>query len=368
MKSSYVIAGILALAVGGWIASGQFDGNAAEGDGKAESAATDVPAAEAKPVKVRVRLIQGQQRVNELVLFGRTEADRKVDMRAETAGSVSEILVKKGDAVKEGQILLRLAMEDRPARLKQAEALVQQRQIAYDAAIALSEKNYRSKVKLAEEKANLEAAKAALENIRTDIGHTRIRAPFAGVIDDLPLEIGDYVKVGDQAVRLIDLDPILVVGEVAERDVQRVRPGAVAHARLVTGQEVAGTVRFVSKMGTQSTRTFRVEVAVENPGGEIAEGLTAELRLPLSTVIAHLVSPAVLTLDDNGTVGVKTVDDQDTVRFHAVELVADTSEGIWLKGLPEAARVITVGQEFVSAGQKVVPVPETAIPGKVPAS
>jgi len=368
MRTSYIIAAALTLAVGGWIASGQMGGNVAVSDEDAQQMQTQSAPQEAKPIKVRVRTVQGQQRANELVLFGRTEAERMVDMRAETKGRVSEILVKKGEKVKKGQTLLRLALEDRPAKLKQAEALVKQRKIAYDAAMKLSKKNYRSKVKLAEEKANLEAARASLENIRTDIGHTRFRAPFAGVVDALPLEIGDYVKVGDHAGRVVDLDPILIVGEVAERDVHRVRPGSVAHARLVTGQEVAGTVRFVSKMGTQETRTFRVEVAFDNPGGAVAEGLTAELRLPLATVTALLLSPAVLTLDRDGVVGVKTVDADDVVRFHAVELIADTAEGIWLKGLPTAARVITVGQEFVTVGQKVLPMPESAIAAKVPAS
>ena len=75
--------------------------------------------------------------------------------------------------------------------------------------------------------------------------------------------------------------------------------------------------------------------------------------MPAGEELAHLISPAVLTLDDAGAVGVKVVDSEDRVRFHAVNIIADTSEGVWLAGLPAKIRLITVGQEYVRDGQLV---------------
>jgi len=358
MKRSYLVAALMAVAATGWILSGQVGGKAQAPDAKPVAAPGERPVPQ-----VRVRALRAEDRPNELRLFGRTEAERAVALRNETHGRVAALVAEKGKPVAKGDVILRLAIDDRKARLAEAKAVVAQYKIAYDAAEQLSEKKFRSRVKVAEAKAELEAAKAKLANIRLDIERVTIRAPFAGVVDDLPVEVGDYAAIGTVVARLIDLDPILVVGEVGERDVARIPVGGPAAVRLTTGEEVVGTVRYVSKTGHQATRTFRVEVAVANPGGAIAEGLTTELRLPLGRVLAHRVSPAVLTLSDEGVVGVKVVDAGNRVRFHPVSLIADTPEGIWLAGLPADVTLITVGQEFVRAGQRVVPVPETGVGG-----
>jgi multidrug efflux system membrane fusion protein len=355
MRRSYLIAAALGLGVAGWVLSGQLDG--ADSPRQPLSAAMETQTAAALP-RVRVRAFSARETVNELVLFGRTEAERQVDIKAQTTGRVVAVGAAKGQTLRRGSVIVRLALDDRQARLEEARARFDHERIAFDAARRLSLKEFRSKVQLAEAKAKLEAAKAALARIQTDIAHTVIGAPFAGVLDNRPAEIGDYVAVGVVVARIVDLDPILVVGSVSERDVARIDVGAKAWARLVTGQRLEGRVRYVSRMGDDATRTFRVEVAVANPGAAVAEGLTAELRLPTARVRAHRVSPAVLTLSDQGVVGVKAVDAGGRVVFHPVRLIADGPEGAWLVGLPENVTLITVGHEFVRPGQRVRPEPD----------
>ena len=354
MRRSYVIASALAIGVAGWILSGQLDG--------ADAPRPPLQVEEARTVpplpRVRVRTFTARETVNELVLFGRTEAERRVDLKAETMGRVVAVGAIKGQTLDKGDVIVRLALDDRQARLDEARARLEHERIAFDAARRLSLKEFRSKVQLAEAKAKLGAGKAALARIQTDIDRTVIRAPFAGVLDERPMEIGDYVAVGTVVARMVDLDPILVVGSVSERDVARIEVGARASTRLVTGQRLEGRVRYVSRMGDDATRTFRVEVAVPNPGATVAEGLTTELRLPTARARAHRVSPAVLTLSDKGVVGVKAVDAEGRVVFHPVRLIADGPEGAWLAGLPDEVTLITVGQEFVRPGQTVRPEPE----------
>ena len=353
MRRSYLIAAALGVGVAGWILSGQLDG----ADSPRPPPSEESRAAASLP-SVRVRAFAARETVNELVLFGRTEAERQVDLKAETVGRVVAVGATKGEFLDKGAIIVRLAMDDRQARLEEAKARIEHERIAFDAARRLSLKEFRSKVQLAEAKAKLETAKAALARIQTDIARTVIRAPFAGVLDDRPVEIGDYVAVGAVVARIVDLDPILIVGSVSERDVARIDVGTTAWARLVSRERVEGRVRYVSRMGDDATRTFRVEVAVPNPGAAVAEGLTVELRLPTARVRAHRVSPAVLTLSDKGVVGVKAVDAGGRVVFHPVRLIADGPEGAWLAGLPDEVTLITVGQEFVRPGQRVRPVPE----------
>lgn len=357
MRRSYIIAIIFALIVGGWIFSGQF----AQEETVADVAIAKKEAANKSELpKVRVRHSVAQSRVNELVILGKTKASRKVDLKAETSGKVVSLSALKGQKVKKGDVIAQLAMDDRRARLAEAKALLRQRQIEFQAAKELSARNFRSKVKLAETQTLLDSAKAALEKIKLDIERTVIRAPFDGILDLRPVEIGDYVSVGHSVATIVDLSPILVVGEVTEREVSQIKVGASAKARMISGREIDGKIRYVSSEGLSTTRTFTVEMENENSGGIIAAGMTAQMRLKLDQVRAHKVSPAVLTLSKKGIVGVKVVDADGVVKFFAIELIDDTPSGMWLGGLPDEATLITIGQEFVSTGQKVIGVPEGA--------
>src|SRR5690606_27179036 len=129
--------------------------------------------------------------------------------------------------------------------------------------------------------------------------------------------------------------------------------GGEGSAVLVDGSEVTGKVRYISRVADQATRTFSVELAVPNPDSAIRAGVTAQLRLFAAAVRVHTLSSALLSLADDGTVGVKVVDDRDIVRFYPVQIVGSTQEGLHVTGLPERIRLITVGQGFVTEGQQV---------------
>ena len=79
-------------------------------------------------------------------------------------------------------------------------------------------------------------------------------------------------------------------------------------------------------------------------------------------VIAHRVSPAILTLTDDGMIGVKTLGPDNRVRFHPIQIIGDGADGVWLSGLPNRITLITVGQEFVAEGQTVRPIDEADLP------
>ena len=357
-KRSYIIAAVLAIGAAGWIASGQL----ADGGGAPEprKPPADLSAGERTPT-VRVRTQSAEPRVREVVLRGRTEALHTVEVKAETYGQVLELLIARGTEVKANQPMVRLDPEERPAVLQEAEALLEQRRIEFDAAERLSKKGFRASTQLAGAKAAMDAASARVQRALIDISNTEVRAPFDGIVDDRMTDVGDYVEKGDVIARVTTLDPILIVAQVSERDVGRLEAGIEGRARLVTGQEITGKLRFVGKMADDATRTFRVELEADNPGNKIPDGVTAELRIPLDSNMAHLVSPAILTLTDQGVLGVKTLEAGDTVGFHPVRILESVPGGVWIDGLPEEVTLITVGQEFVAVGQAVRPVDEDSI-------
>lgn len=350
VKRSWLVAAAVTILATLWLASGQF------GAGTAQQTASSAPTA---PLPA-VRVIQSaaQTHVETIRVLGHTEAGRKVDLRVEIEGRVVELPVARGEAVRAGDVLARLATEDRAARLQEAQALLRQRQVEFDAAKQLHAKGHRSDVQLAESTARLDGARAVVKRMEVEIANTVIRAPFDGVLDQRPAELGSYLKQGDAVGTIVDLDPLRVVGYVSEREVGRVRKGAPAQAELPGGRVLEGTVTFVGATADSRTRTFRVEIEVPNAENAAAEGLTAELQLPVGETTAHRISPGLLTLADDGAVGVKTVESDGTVQFFRIEPVANLPDGsLLVRGLPDTATLIAVGQEYVTAGQRVRAVP-----------
>lgn len=352
MRASAVIAVALALAVAGWMASGRFGG----GERPPETPEAG-PGPPPDPVpRVRVKRMTARPHEVAITVRGRSEASRRVDVRAETDGRIVEVGAGRGDAVERGRVLARLAVEGRRAKVAEYKARLRQRRIHFEAVEALAGKGLSTREALATAQADIDAAKAAVEQVEIEIARTRLRAPFDGVLLQGHAELGDYLKQGDRFGRIIDLDPILFVGSVTERSVAWLRPGLPAAARILSGEEVRGTLRYIAPAADPAARTYRIEVEAANPGYRIREGVTADIAVEVDTAMAHFVTPALLSLADDGAIGLKTVDARNRVRFRPVDVIQDTPHGVWLGGLPADIRVITVGQDFVSAGQEVAPV------------
>jgi multidrug efflux system membrane fusion protein len=308
-----------------------------------------------------VREVTAAPVASEIVINGKSAPARAVELRAETNGRVIELGAARGAAVRAGDLLMRLDPREHRAMVEQARATLKMRQIEHAAAQKLGAKGFQAETKVAEASANLEAAQAALERAELEFDHTAIRAPFDGVLEERPVEIGDFVDIGDELATVIEQDPFLVIGEAAETEIDRLRVGMAGSARLITGRRVEGRLRYVGSRADPGTRTFTVELEVPNPEGRFVAGVSAELHIALDEVAAHSLSPGLLTLNDAGELGVKAVDDQDMVVFHPAEVVRAGPDAVWLAGLPERLRVITVGQGFVRAGDRVRPVPEEAL-------
>jgi multidrug efflux system membrane fusion protein len=357
LRPSYAIAAAIALTLTGWLLSGQLGANHAQREVAAPPEAT----AARQPAAVRVRAVTAAPVSREIVINGKTAPARVVELRTETDGRVIELGARRGAAVRAGELLVRLDPRERRAMVEQARAMLTMREIEHAASQKLGQKGFQAETKVAESAANLEAAQAALERAGLELDHTEIRAPFDGVLEARPVEIGDFVDTGDAVATVIEQDPFLVIGEAAETEIALLREGMAGTARLITGQTVEGRLRYVGSRADPGTRTFMLELEVPNPDGRFVAGASAELHIRLDEVAAHRLSPGLLTLNDAGELGIKAVDDQDLVVFHPADVVRAGADAVWLAGLPEQLRVITVGQGFVRAGDRVRPVPEEAL-------
>ena len=347
-RRSFIVALAIAAGVSAWVWSGDRAGSASPPPSQKASALE-----RQRDLEVRVAELQSQPVSRTVVINGRTEPARAVTLRAEIDGRIVEIGAERGARVAEGDVVVRVDPRDLAARRREALALVKQREIEFDAAQKLSAQNFQTQSALAASEANLESARAAVAKVEIGIANTRLRAPFAGRLDQRMVEIGDYVNDGDPIGRILQEDPILVAGHVTQQERHHVEAGAPGDARLITGENVRGRVRYVASESDETTRTFRVELEVPNPDGALVSGISAEIHLPLAATAAHRVTPALLALDENGRLGIKTVSDAGVVEFHPTEIVRAEASGVWVSGLPNPVRVITVGQGFVRPGQRV---------------
>jgi multidrug efflux system membrane fusion protein len=357
-RSSILIATVIAIALAVWMGSGWLQ--EAMNPPDLPPARSNTAGTSERPIQVMVRESVARNLTRQIEASARTEPNRIVEIRAETEGAIVELGAERGSRVTQGELIAAIDMRDRRAQLQEADARIVQTQLQFEAAKRLEGQRFVSDAQIAEAEAQLVAARAQRERVALDIARTRIRAPFDALIQERDVEIGDYVKSGDAVALLVDTDPMIVVAQVNERQVAPLVAGSKGTVRLIDGSSHEGTIRYLAPVADVGTRTFRVEVAIPNPDNRIRAGMTAELELSAEEITAHAVSAALFTLADDGTIGVKTVDEFDRVEFHPVELVGSTPDGALVTGLPHTIRIISVGQGFVTEGQSVTPVEDPA--------
>lgn len=332
-----------------------------------------------------------------VVLRGETRALRQVEVRAETSAVVVSEPLRKGAMVKQGDVLCRLDTGTREAdlaqaraalseakarvpesraRLEEANARLKEALINNNAAERLIEGGYASETRLATTRATVSAAQAAIRSAESgleatdagieaaaadvaqakrEIDRLTIEAPFDGLLESDAAELGSLMQPGSLCATVIQLDQVKLVAYVPETEIDRVTLGAQAGARLTTGREVGGLVNFISRSADPTTRTFEVEILVGNHDLSIRDGQTAEIAIASPGATAHKLPQSALTLNNEGRVGVRTVDADNIVQFMPVTVLNDSASGIWLGDLPPEVDVIVVGQDFVTQGVRVAP-------------
>ncbi len=334
-----------------WVLTGHF---AAVGSETPEPGATEAEAVVETPKRtVAVVRAEVTDYARLIRISGVTEADKLAILAARSNGVVQELTAEAGDTVERGAVVMLLEGEDVRAAVKTAQDQLAQAAEQLAVGETLSAKGSLPETQLTARRAAKSAAEGALSQAQAAADRLSLVAPFAGTVDAVNVEEGEWVQQGTPIATLIALDPIIVKAEVAERDVAHVAVGAKALVRLVSGVELEGTVKHLARKASDKTRTFALEVDLPNPDGAIPSGMTAELRLTAATQPALTVPRSVLTLNEAGQVGLRVVTEDDIAAFLPVELIDDTEAGFVVTGVPQGARVIVAGQDLVRDGDAV---------------
>lgn len=321
-----------------------------------EEAPEQPPEEKAEAPSVQVDVLRARLYEPGLMLQGQLEPWRTVSIGARVAGTVEELMVEQGARVETGDVLLRLSEDGRRTTVSQWQSRIRKLEADLSAGQKLRARDLASESEILTLQSELSAARAELAQAQLAVDNLEPRAPFDGTVNRRDVDIGDLVQVGSPLLELVRVDRLKATGQIPQQSVGAVEEGQTVTIRTLDGDSLEGEVSFVASAADPETRSFEVEVTVDNPERKRVAGGSATLRIALPEVRAMFISPAYLSLGDDGRPGVRYVGENNEVVFTTVKLLNVTTDGAWVTGLPEEIRLITRGAGFVSIGQQVRPV------------
>ena len=422
IKSSYLLAGLVALLVGLWMASGSFmkdtpaainDSDQADADSGADMPKqADVTSSfTVSAVSVQNETINRTIRAN-----GVSEAAFDVTVSSKIDGNIIRIPATEGSEIKQGDVLVVLDKGTLPEQIAAAKAELNAAEKSYDAAqkqskgtlkeelaaaranLVVTEKrlsianelakenftapvelaqlkadyenarvqlakietaqNYRSELEVAQNMARVEAARASLAALETQLEDSTIRSPVSGLLETLHVEKGERMRRDAAAATILGMDTLSVIVAVPQNDIAQISVGDMVDVKIAGAGTNRGKVTKIASRSNQATRTFDVEVSVQNKDRKLRGGVTVEATIDVGTIAAFGLSPAHLSVSSDGSLFAKISVD-GIVQKIDVNMVRSGGEKVFVSGLPDGAIVLTVGQAFVEAGDNVDVVLET---------
>ncbi|MBN2129561.1 MAG: efflux RND transporter periplasmic adaptor subunit [Sedimentisphaerales bacterium] len=324
---------------------------------KEEPAATEAP-----PVNVTVETVAVEpQLVDSFDLPAVVEPNRVVTISAEVAGRIERILSTEGRPVAAGALLLELNADMIRPQVERVQAQHERNQIEYKRMAELVDMEATSRSDLDNATANLAASKAQLAEVKAQLERTRILVPMAGVLNDLHVEVGEYVQPGMPVAELVETDPVKVVVDVPERDVAFFEVGRQAEVFAdVRGDEISrmGTITFINELADPQTRSTKMEVSVANDEGLLRSGQIVRVRLTRRILENAILIPLLAVIPMEQGQAVYVVNSSEAQR-REVQLDIIQGDRIRVKeGLKPGDKLIVAGHRFVAPGQTVTVVSE----------
>ena len=350
MSPSYWLAALIALAVVLWMASDNFfPGPPQEVLDKIQASKT-----ENKEKAFIVSAVKVRNNETDIVVraSGVTKPLYTLNVIARRSGIVTDILVTEGTKVEKGQILARLDRENLAMDLEAAISAEKSAQQSFDIAEKLG-KNYASNLELVQSEAALKQAKAQVASIKQEIARTEIKAQKSGILEELSLETGQLIQKDKVVSTIMGLDIINLIAPVPQTQIGKISLNDSVVITIPGIEEKIGKVKRIASAANQATRTFDVEVELENKDGSVRAGMSSEVSIVIDQAKAFSVSPAHLAISEDGSLRVKTVNSKNVVSIVDVKLIRASGNMAYVSGLNDGDLMLTTGQAFVSEGEKI---------------
>ena len=278
-------------------------------------AAGDAPATPAADIRsdstVALPVVGALVRRGDLVLSvratGAVRAERLVTLKVETQGTVSEVLVRPGERVAAGQVLVRLDPRPLDLAVREAEAALDEARTRLldalvgddpaDTSAAAAQRRQGARMR-----SGIAGAEARLERARLDRERATITAPFGGVVDRVGVVAAQRVGAGEEIARLVDLGSLTIEASVLEHDLPYVRAGGQAIVAPSASRDTRyrGTIEAVLPVVDTATRAGRVLVRVRTGDGRLRPGMYADVQLEAARLVGRVLVPAGAVIERDG--------------------------------------------------------------------
>ena len=235
---------------------------------------------------------------------GQAVASRQTKLLALVEGRVVQLPVRENTRVGAGQLVFALDTDDYRLALEQARVRLQQREAEYRTNV-LYDDRIEDPVQRAERdqaariRAGVDDARIEVEKAELNLQRARVSSPFVGLVADLRVVPGQFVRQGDEIATIVNVDPIHVEVRVLEGDVGQLRQGGSARVRFAAfpDEVFSGTVATINPMVDEQTRTARVTVRIVNRDRRILPGMYAQVSLDARSYTDRLMVPRTAILE-----------------------------------------------------------------------
>lgn len=317
-----------------------------------EAAVTEAP-----PVNVTVMPVTTEPQLPDTFdLPSVVEPNRVVTVAAEVPGRIERIGPREGSTIQAGELLIQLNTDLILPQVEMAQAQHERNRIQYERMKALVQTDATSRSDLDDATNSLAGSEARLKEVRANLERTRIVAPISGVLNDLPVEEGEYVQPGTPVAEIVEIDVVKVVVEVPERDIPFFSVGRPAEALVtVRGREqsVTGAITFISEVADPQTRSTRMEITVDNRQGLLRSGQIVQARLTRRILKEVVLIPLLAVIPMENGRAVYVVENGQAQR-RQVEIGVIKGDRVQITaGLTPGDQLIVAGHRFVAPGQTV---------------
>ena len=346
LKSRITFAILIVLLIFVWMLSDNFSGENQEKVSAKEDKNTD------KVFVVSAQKVQNQETYKVVRASGVLRPIFEIDIISKKAGEITKISKKRGSLVKENDLILSIDKGTLSEQLVAGEVQLKLEKKSFDIAKNLSEKKLKSEMDRVRAEARFTSAKANLASVKESLKNSEVRSIRKGLIEELHVEEGQFVKKNQPIGRIINLDQMLIFAPVAQTDVLKISEGDRVIISVTGIGNRRGLVKRIASAASEATRTFTVEIEIENLDNKLKAGMSAEVGILVEKVKAFSISPAHLVIGEDGSLKVKTVR-ENIVEENDVSLVRTSGDFALIAGLEDDEIVLTTGQAFVSPGDKI---------------
>ncbi|MEN6335504.1 MAG: efflux RND transporter periplasmic adaptor subunit [Phycisphaerales bacterium] len=295
------------------------------------------------------------------------EPNQVVSVAAEVAGRIEWIGPREGAMVKAGDLLMRLNTDLLQAEFESFQAQAKNDQTEFDRQQGLVKGGASTSKELDQAETKLAISRAKLDEVRARLQRTRIVAPTEGVLNELPVEQGEYVTAGKSVAEVVQTDIVKVAVEVPERDIPFFCQGQRAEILAdIKGnqQSFEGKITFISSVADERTRSTRMEIKLANPDGILRSGQIVRARLTRQVLENAILIPLLAVIPMENGYAVYVVEDGKAQRRDVQISLIKGDRVLIDQGLQPGDQLIVAGHRFLAPGQSVNVVPPASEEGK----